>query len=150
MKLSVIMPVYNERRPCGWLIERVLAVPLEVELICVDDGSSDGSREILAELQTQHPNLRMLLQPKNMGKGAALRRGIQEATGDFVIIQDADLEYDPAEYSQPARSPDPGKGRRGVWLTLSGRRAASRALLLAFGRQPAAYLCFRTASLTST
>jgi glycosyltransferase involved in cell wall biosynthesis len=77
----------------------VLAVPLELELICVDDGSQDGSREILQELQKQHANLRVLLQPRNRGKGAALRRGIREATGDFVVIQDADLEYDPADYS---------------------------------------------------
>ena len=98
MKVSVVMPVYNERRTLRVVVERVLAVPLEVELICVDDGSRDGSREILAELQSQHSNLRVLLQPKNMGKGAALRRGIQEATGDFVLIQDADLEYDPADY----------------------------------------------------
>jgi glycosyltransferase involved in cell wall biosynthesis len=98
MKLSIVMPVYNERRTLHAVIERVLAVPLDTELICVDDGSSDGSREILSELQTRHSNLRVLLQPKNMGKGAALRRGIQEATGDFVIIQDADLEYDPADY----------------------------------------------------
>src|SRR5271168_2059649 len=98
MKVSVIMPVYNERNTLRAVIERVLAVPQEVELICVDDGSRDGSREILAELQSRHANLRVFLQPKNMGKGAALRRGIQESTGDFVLIQDADLEYDPAEY----------------------------------------------------
>jgi glycosyltransferase involved in cell wall biosynthesis len=98
MKLSVVMPVYNERRTLRTVVERVLAVSLEIELICVDDGSSDGSREILDELKTQYPALRVLLQTKNMGKGAALRRGIQEATGDFVVIQDADLEYDPADY----------------------------------------------------
>ena len=98
MKLSVVMPVYNEQATLREVISRVLAVPLEIELICVDDGSSDGSREILSELQSAHPQIRVLLQPKNLGKGAALRRGIQEATGDFVIIQDADLEYDPSDY----------------------------------------------------
>jgi glycosyltransferase involved in cell wall biosynthesis len=98
MKVSAVMPVYNERNTVRTVVERVLAVALDVELICVDDGSSDGSREILHELQTRYPNLRVVLQPKNMGKGAALRRGIQEATGDFVLIQDADLEYDPADY----------------------------------------------------
>ena len=98
MKLSVVMPVYNERPTLHEVVQRVLAVPLDVELICVDDGSSDGSREILSELQTKHPQIRALLQRRNMGKGAALRRGIQESTGDYVIIQDADLEYDPADY----------------------------------------------------
>jgi glycosyltransferase involved in cell wall biosynthesis len=99
MELSVVMPVYNERKTLRTIVERVLAVPMEIELLCVDDGSRDGSRELLDELQRKHPKMRVLLQPRNMGKGAALRRGIQEASGDFVVIQDADLEYDPADYA---------------------------------------------------
>ncbi|MGB6689355.1 MAG: glycosyltransferase family 2 protein [Terracidiphilus sp.] len=100
MKLSVVMPVYNERATLRTMIERVLAVPIEIELLCVDDGSRDGSREILSEVERQHPQVRVFLQPRNIGKGAALRRGISEATGNFVVIQDADLEYDPTDYHQ--------------------------------------------------
>ena len=97
MKLSVIIPIYNERATLRRVVEKVLSVPLQIELICVDDGSTDGSRGILEQLERQYPQLRVILQPRNIGKGAALRRGFSEATGDYVVVQDADLEYDPAE-----------------------------------------------------
>src|SRR5204862_6800586 len=96
--LSVVMPVYNERNTVEEIVRRVLAVPMRIELIVVDDGSTDGSGEILDRLHKERGFV--LLRQPNGGKGAALRRGFQAVTGDLVIIQDADLEYSPEEFPE--------------------------------------------------
>ncbi len=96
--LSVIVPCYNERATVAELLRRVREVAVDKEILVIDDQSTDGSREVVTSLAEQWPELRQLIQPVNQGKGAAIRRGIEEARGEIVLIQDADLEYDPEEY----------------------------------------------------
>src|ERR1043166_3200010 len=98
-RLSVVMPVYNERTTIDEIVARVLALPLEIELIVVDDCSTDGTRERLQQLQRERGFV-LVQQPKNAGKGSALRTGFERVTGDIVIVQDADLEYSPEEYPE--------------------------------------------------
>jgi glycosyltransferase involved in cell wall biosynthesis len=97
LKLSVVIPAYNESKTIREIVRRVLAVPIEKEIVIVDDGSTDGTRDILRELDGTD-GIRVVMQPRNMGKGAAVFTGFQKATGDVVVVQDADLEYDPMEY----------------------------------------------------
>ncbi|PIY96868.1 MAG: glycosyl transferase [Candidatus Kerfeldbacteria bacterium CG_4_10_14_0_8_um_filter_42_10] len=101
MKLSIIMPVYNERATIEEIIRRVNAAPYEKEIILVDDGSSDGTKEILEEIKD--PLVRIYYHDKNYGKGRAVRTGLAKASGGIILIQDADLEYDPREYAQLLR-----------------------------------------------
>ncbi len=109
MKLSVVIPVFNERNTIAKIIERVRAVPVEKEIVIVDDYSTDGTAEEIDRLAAELDNVRAFHHDRNYGKGRALRTGFAQARGDYVIVQDADLEYDPADYAQLLRPLDAGK-----------------------------------------
>jgi glycosyltransferase involved in cell wall biosynthesis len=98
LRLSVLIPVYNERETIDIIVDQVRATPIAKEIICVDDASTDGTKEVLEALLAQGKIDRLYRQPANRGKGAAIRQALSLSSGDIVIVQDADLEYDPADW----------------------------------------------------
>ena len=109
MKISVVMPVYNEEKTLREIVARVQATPYEKELVLVNDCSQDRSPEIMAELAEEYDNVRCFHHERNQGKGGALSTGFKEVQGDVVVIQDADLEYDPEDYGVLLRPIEEGK-----------------------------------------
>ena len=98
MRLSVIIPVFNEVKTLRQIYDRVQSTPYEKEIVIIDDGSTDGTRDLLKDLEKE--SVKIILHEKNMGKGASIRTGLEHATGDILLIQDADMEYDPSDYPQ--------------------------------------------------
>ncbi|MFN0131664.1 MAG: glycosyltransferase family 2 protein [Phycisphaerales bacterium] len=109
MRLSIVIPIYNERATVAAIIDAVQRVPIEKELVVVNDCSTDGTGEVLKELAPKHANLTLIHHEKNQGKGAALRTGFAAAKGDLVVVQDADLEYDPMELPKLVKPIEDGK-----------------------------------------
>jgi len=144
VKLSIIIPVYNEKKTIEEILRRVMAVRLpkvEKEIIIVDDKSTDGTREILKKIKKKHPQFRIVYRSWNGGKGAAVRTGLRYAKGDYVIVQDADLEYHPRDISKLLKPIQEGKAkvvygtRLKRWPNLKRDEAKPRFLLHYFGNR---------------
>ncbi len=109
MKLSVVIPVFNEAGTISEIVDRVQAVDLDKEIVIVDDFSTDGTRDVLNTIEQRHDNVQVHFHERNFGKGRALRTGFEHARGDYVIVQDADLEYDPEDYAKLLRPLERGQ-----------------------------------------
>jgi len=132
MTLSVIMPAYNEKDTILEILRRVQAVEIDKQIIIVDNCSTDGTREILQGLDAE--NITVVLQPRNMFKGTSVRTGIEQASGDFTIVQDADLEYDPQDYRQLLATAAAERADAVFGTRFAGTEAASGPALHSFGR----------------
>ena len=135
MKLSVLIPVYNEERTIDEILRLVTSEPIDKEIVVVDDGSTDGTREMLRAWDGR-AGVRVILQPRNLGKGRAVRTAIEAARGEILIIQDADLEYDPAEYPRLLAADRVRPRGRRLRLALRRELRAPRPELLAPAGQP--------------
>ncbi|MBU2568394.1 MAG: glycosyltransferase family 2 protein [Elusimicrobia bacterium] len=131
MKLSIIIPVYNEKETVLKLLERVRAVPIDKEIIIVDDGSDDATREILKKIAADG-GVKVIFHERNMGKGSAIRTGLKEVTGDIVLVQDADMEYDPADYPKLIEPIISGKAMVVYGSRILGK-APTRSLIFHYG-----------------
>ncbi len=129
MKLSVLIPVYNEVQTIAALVQRVLAVPLDQEIVLVDDGSSDGTSQVVDKLVSFRVNV--IHYPTNQGKGAAVRSGLKAAIGDVIVIQDADLEYNPRDFLQLIEPITEGRAD----VVYGVRSLASQKLIMQWGNR---------------